>query len=315
MTSSEIDSSRRAAWESLVHRSLDAWGSRFHDRRLEKGFIESFTSLEDFLGQPPEIPMFWFFQRRDAFLSQRTMTKWSRDRLADYVLLPATPGYVMRTECFFLSHFWHSPAHPDPEGQNLRLCQAELRVQSWSYIWVDWSCIPQSPRDEVEDKYFTRGLQTMAGIIRNSGFMWYYPATFQPRLWILWETAEYLLTHADGYEVTEDNRPFVEHILEMLRGGGVLPILEKYGYFCTYARDREFLTAWLDALVLFKTVGLSTDDIRRLQDQITWFPSVQVMATNSVCGPVRLERYEGTLIVGGRSYAFTPFPSWVGALI
>jgi hypothetical protein len=49
------------------------------------------------------------------------MKKWSRDELNDYVLLPASSGFIMRADCFFVSHFWQSPKHPDPDGNYLHL--------------------------------------------------------------------------------------------------------------------------------------------------------------------------------------------------
>lgn len=54
-------------------------------------------------------------------MSQERMEKWSRDKLDDYVLLPALPGFVTRKECFFISRFWHTRDHPDPDGEYLRL--------------------------------------------------------------------------------------------------------------------------------------------------------------------------------------------------
>ncbi|KAI1124867.1 hypothetical protein F5Y10DRAFT_248445 [Nemania abortiva] len=308
MPSPESASPCNLAWASLVRRSIEAWGSLFPERRLEKGFLERPTSLDDFLGQPRGLPMFWFFQRREAFFSQQAMTKWSRDRLDDYILLPATPGYVTKDECFFVSHFWHSHDDPDPDGEYLRLIQDELRPHDWGYVWVDWSCIPQTPRNQHEEHYFTRSLQTMSGIIRNSGFMWYYPP-FQPRLWILYEMAEYYLTHDGGISVTEDSRQFGEHIVEMLEVG-VRPTLEKHGYRCSYDRDQEFLTVWLEYLILFKTLGFSTDDIVRFQNQITWHPSVQWAYIGTIKGMVELCRYEGTLKVGGKCYQLAPLPHW-----
>ncbi|KAI0118322.1 hypothetical protein GGR51DRAFT_499059 [Nemania sp. FL0031] len=296
------------SWDSLVRRSLEAWGSRFRERRLEKGALESFASLDDFLGQTRRIPMFWFFQRREAFLSQETMTKWSRDRLDDYILLPATPGYVTEDDCFFVSHFWHARDNPDPGGNYLRLFQDELRSQTWLYVWVDWTCTPQAPRNEQEENYFKRSLQTMSGIIRNSGFIWHYPP-FEPRLWILYEMAENCFTHDGGLAVTEDNREFGEHVVEMLKEG-VRPTLEKYGYRCTYDRDQEFLTVWLESLVLLRKLKFSTDDIRRFQDQVTWHPSVQWVCIGTTKGAVELRRYEGTFIFGGKCYKLTPFPNW-----
>ncbi|TGJ85694.1 hypothetical protein E0Z10_g3042 [Xylaria hypoxylon] len=316
MTPSESDLNQSLAWDSLVRRSIEFWDVLIQDEKgLEKSVLKGFTGLDDFLGPPKEIPgqgsitpMFWFFQRRESFLSQKTMTKWSRDRLDDYILLPATPGFVMRTDCFFVSHFWRTQDDPDPDGTYLRRLQKELRPQPWSYIWTDWTCTPQAPRNEKEEYYFTRTLQTISGIIRNCGFAWFYPP-FEPRMWILYEIAEYSLTCDGGIEIFEDNREFSEHINEMLQVG-VRPTLEKHGYRCTHDRDQEFLTAWLEALVLFKTLHFSVDDIRRFQDQITWHPSVQVLYMNTINGLVVLQRYEGTLTFGGRCYTFTPFPNW-----
>lgn len=155
------------------------------------------------------------------------MQKWSRDRLDDYVLLPATNGFVSRTDCFFVSHFWHTKDDPDPGGKYLRLLQDELRPDTWSYIWLDWTCVPQHPRSQNEEAYFLRTLQTMSGIIRNSGFVWYYPP-FEARLWILYEVAEYTLTCDEGFQTTEteDIRGFADHVKEMLQVG-VRPTLDK----------------------------------------------------------------------------------------
>ncbi|GAW21119.1 hypothetical protein ANO14919_106360 [Xylariales sp. No.14919] len=302
------------AWDSLVRRSIKIWDTLIEDARmLERSFLESCTGLDDFLGQTQAVTLLWFFQRRQAFHSQEKMAKWSRDRLDDYILLPATPGYVRKTDCFFVSHFWRTKEDPDPDGQYLRLLQNELAPQVWSYIWIDWTCTPQAPRSEVEERYFTRTLETMSGIIRNCGFVWFYPP-FEPRMWILYEIAEYVLTSDGGFvmvDAIEDIRVFSEHIKEMLRAG-VRPTLEKYGYRCTHDRDQEFLTAWLETLILFKNLDFRTDDIRRFQDYKTWYPSVEALLMNSANGVVKLCRFEGTLSVGGKLYTFTPFPKWEG---
>lgn len=86
--------------------------------------------------------MYWFFQTRSAFMRQRRMKKWSRDNLDDYVLLPAAPGFITRKKCFFVSHFWHTKDDPDPDGECLLLHQRNFASQTWSYIWLDWTCIP-----------------------------------------------------------------------------------------------------------------------------------------------------------------------------
>ena len=86
------------------------------------------------------------------------MQRWSRDRLNDYILLPATPGFVLRSNCFFVSHFWQTKDDPDPDSKYLRLLQDELQSQPWSYTRVNWTCIPQHPRSEKENVYLLRSL-------------------------------------------------------------------------------------------------------------------------------------------------------------
>ncbi|KAK0624280.1 hypothetical protein B0T14DRAFT_536793 [Immersiella caudata] len=149
------------AWASLVRRSIEA------QKEIR---TENTPKMLDILQQ---------------------MQKWSRDRLDDYVLLPATPGFTRDD--------------PDPDGKYLRLHQNELQSQSWSYVWVDWSCIPQHPRSDREGVYFLPSLQTMPSIIRNSGFAWFYPR-FEPRLWILFKIAEHILTSEGGLQTTHDSK-------------------------------------------------------------------------------------------------------------
>jgi hypothetical protein len=246
--------------------------------------------------------MLWFFQRRSAFMSQKRMEKWSRDRLDDYVLLPASSGYVTRHDCFFVSHFWHTQDHPDPDGEYLRLHQAELESQTWSYIWVDWSCMPQNQRSSPEAMYFQRCLGTMSGIIRNCGFIYFYPP-FEPRLWILYEITEYLLTCSGGIAITPDIAPFLQHVTEM-QETGVQATLVKHNYRCSYARDKQHLTSRLELLVLLTVLNFDIEGIRRIMDDMTWF---QLTHTQLYPG-VELKRFEGILVVNGVVHTFNPFP-------
>jgi hypothetical protein len=233
------------------------------------------------------------------------MEKWSRDRLDSYVLLPAFPGFVLRSDCFFVSHFWRTQGHPDPDGQYLRLHQAELEPQIWKYIWVDWTCMPQSPRSAPEEAYFHRSLRTMSGIIRNSGFIYFYPP-FEPRLWILYEITEYLLT-SDGYlPMTPDLESFRRHVDEMVEMG-VKATLEKHGYRCSFDRDKRYLVSWLELLVLLKRLKIDVGLIRNIMDSMTWYPTLQSQLHQGV----ELQRYRGTLRVNGETHMFTPFPQWV----
>lgn len=316
MTSSEGASSSNAsacvAWKSLVRRSFEAWSPpRKPTDAFEESALRNYTDLDDFLAKSTSggTLMFWFFQRRDVFLSQRTMTKWSRDRLDDYVLFPSSTGFVTRNECFFVSHFWDSPDNPDPDGKYLQLMQADLRMQPWSYIWVDWTCLPQEPRSEAENGYFLRGLQTMSGIIRNCGFMWWYPP-FDARMWILFEVAEYTLTCVLEIARHQDIEKFLDHVKEMSEIG-VRATLTKHGYKCKRDRDREFMIPWLELLVLLKGLLSDVDDIKKILDVLTWNRAEESEYINTADGLVILHRFEGTLFLREKHYRFTPFPRWV----
>jgi len=321
MAVSEVSSSApppSVTWDSLVIRSIEASEVLARDvqginKRIVIEALQGYTCLDDFFCKAPNFMMFWFFQRRDAFLSQESMTKWSRNVLNDYVLLPAANGFVNRNECFFVSHFWRTQDHPDPDGECLRLLQAELQPQHWSYIWVDWTCIPQSPRSQAEEAYFIRSLETMSGIIRNCGFIWFYPP-FEARMWILYEIAEYALTSSGNFEATPDIREFKDHVQEMVQTS-VRSVLDKYSYRCTHDRDKAFLTSWLEILVLLNRLPIGIVDIRRLMDNMTWFPMTEAILVRTADAIWELSKFQGTLIRNGERYTFTPFPEWVSSPI
>lgn len=305
------------AWRSLVRRSLAAWDASDRltlSRKNAKTILNGYKDLDAFLkdsGQMCQMT-FWFFQQRGAFLSQKTMAKWSRNRLNDYILLPASDGFVSRDECFFVSHFWHSHDDPDPGGKYLQLLQLELKLQPWSYIWVDWTCLPQHPRCDTEETYFLRALETMPAIIRNCGFMWHYPP-FEPRLWILYEVAEYTLTCTGDMLKTGDIKHFLGHVEEMCEKG-VRATLSKYGYRCTIERDKEVIIAWLELLILLKRLLVDMGDIRYALDKLSWMRITGDMWIDTLRGQVWLRPFEGALTLRGEEHTFTPFPLWVSLL-
>lgn len=299
------------AWPSLVSRSIAVYNQLStlggYIRLADPGdYLKENRSLDDSLENGGTLT-FWFFQRREVFISQKRMKQWSRDNLDDYVLLPATPGYVTRLECFFVSHFWRTQNLPDPDGEYLCLHQAELEPQAWSYIWVDWSCMPQNPRTPPEAIYFQHCLRTMSAIIRNCGFIYFYPP-FEPRLWILYEITEYTLTCSGGILKTPDIETYLQYIDEMLENG-VQDTLAKHAYQCPYEPDRQYLLSWLEVLVLLRRSKFGVNVIRRIMDNMTWF---KVCRTQFIEG-VGLNRFEGTLKVNGSKHKFTPFPPEVGA--
>jgi hypothetical protein len=165
--------------------------------------------------------------------------------------------------------------------------------------------MPQSPRSLPEKAYFNRCLRIMSGIIRNCGFIYFYPP-FEPRLWILYEITEFVLTSFGGIRLTSDIEPYCRHIDEMLETS-VQATLAKHGYCCSYDRDMQYLTSWLELLVLLNRLNFDIYNIRNIMDDMTWFNAVQVQWYPGV----ELKRFEGTLVVDGEMHLFTPFPRWV----
>lgn len=170
--------------------------------------------------------------------------------------------------------------------------------------------MPQDPRNQEEEAYFLRSLATMSGIIRNCGFIWFYPP-FEARMWILYEVAAYTLTCFESFEATPDIREFADHVQEMLRAG-VRSVLEKYEYRCTYERDKAYLTSWLEVLVLLRRLGIGIAYTRRLLDGLTWSPMAKKISVQTADGSfLQLCRFEGNFTCSGECYTFTPFPKWV----
>lgn len=265
--------------------------------------MRSISTIDDLLNQ--HAPMFYFFLRKEAFLSARKMKKWSRESLDEYILLPWGQGMINRDDCVFISHFWRSKEHPDPDGKYLRLLQGDLSQTEWSYAWVDYMCTPQTPRDSPEAKYFTRSLETVSYLIRNCSFMYYYPP-FEPRLWVLYEIAEYMFTCVGPWGLTSDVHMFLSHVNEM-KQIGVRPVLEKYGYRCTSSQDRAFLTARLEFLVIMRNLNVDIMTKRWVMDALTWQPNTK-MTQFLNGGSLTVDLKGGQLQDGQTRYNFTPFP-------
>ena len=156
-----------------------------------------------------------------------------------------------------MSHFWLGPDHPDPDGEYLRLNQGldANQAPDWSYMWVDWSCLPQQPRTPLQEAYFRLALPAIPNIIQNCGLTYFYPP-FAARLWILFEVAMTAFTMLEGLEgfETSDIQTFTEHAREMLQTG-VSSVLQKYSYKCSSDLDKHFLTSWLEVLVILKRLS------------------------------------------------------------
>ena len=125
------------AWRCLVSRSTAAWDeiiSRGEPlaKNIPTGVLLDCQTLDDFLEVWASRCMPWLFQRRSTYMAQKRLRKWSRDQLDDYVPLPALPGFVSSCAAIASSSgiSGSRAAFSDPDGQYLRLTQANLEPQT-----------------------------------------------------------------------------------------------------------------------------------------------------------------------------------------
>ncbi|KAG0335160.1 hypothetical protein BG004_000114 [Podila humilis] len=251
---------------------------------------------------------YWFFQRRDHFMSQSRFPKWSAASLDSYVLIPVAHGFTNNKECFFVSHFWRTPEHPDPNGIDLSLLQGALREEEWSYIWVDYSCLPQVPRTAAEECYFKSMLKRIPALVQDCAFVGAFPA-FESRAWVLYEVATFVLDHNFGGPYGDDMLPFVSHVHEMVEKG-VGPTLKNYGYKCTNDSDLALVTAWLEILVILcRNVKAPTSHQRTsIRQQIMGDLYKNCSLLNYVFLGVTVDKASGILTIDGTTHKFTPIP-------
>ncbi len=299
-------STSSSAFQSLIERSIAAWDllNRFgvDDTTFDvhANSLKGHSSLESVMKGSTA---YWFFQRRESFMNQPVLMKWDPNRLDEYVLIPVAKGFVNKQDCFFVSHYWRTPHHPDPDAVDLALLRQDLETLEWSYIWVDWTCMPQVPRSGVQKTFFKRGLAQIPMLLRDCGFSFRFP-TFEPRAWILYEIAAWVLDHKD-FTWTDDNRPFIHHAFEMLTSG-VRPVIDKYGYKCTNESDLDIVTGWLEIHVLL--CQIFEDDVhsrRELHDEIN-----RKEAGSFSCyldwGIITVDKVDGIISYLGRTVRFTP---------
>ena len=267
----QVPSATSHYFKSLIERSITAWNSLTYvgDPELKGSnfkqlsrTLRGFGSIDDLFRSKI---MFWFFQHRESFMKQNQFLKWDASLLNEYVLLPVSHGFVNKRDCFYVSHFWRTKEHPDPQGEDFRLTYEDLANQSWSYVWVDWTCLPQDPRSKTQMEYSTKMLKQASILMRSCGFEWRYP-DFQPRLWILVEVAQYMLT-SNGYTTTPDMKPFIDDVLAMKKDG-VRHIIRDCGYKCSMSRDYRLLVGWLELLIIMSKLVPNVSLKRSLLDSV-----------------------------------------------
>lgn len=299
----EEGSAVSAAFQSLRERSIDAWDSlnyvgedKADTFSKHTGILRSLNSIEALLGDR----QFWFFQLRESFMRQDCFMKWDPDRLDEYILLPIHYGFANNYDCFFVSHYWRTREHPDPRGDDFHLFREDLEKMEWSYVWLDWTCMPQVPRSEVQQRYFKKMLRCIPMIVRDCAFEWRFPE-FEPRAWILFEVAEYILNHSQ-FTVTDDIERFICHVFEMNKEG-VRPVIDKYGYTCTNEGDSRLVVGWLEILVILTKV---VPNVGTRQEIFDWVNRPYVGTYSNPELQIEIDKAKGVISAKGITYEFTP---------
>jgi tetratricopeptide (TPR) repeat protein len=295
------------AFRSLVERSIAAW-KHHKSMRGKKRAIQKHSRLLRRLKTLDELLLFrdeqyWFFQLREAFLRQRAFRKWSSDHLHDYILLPIENGFANPNVCVFLSHFWHEVKNPDQHGSDLKPVQDCLNDGLWptaAFFWVDFTCLPQMPRTEPQNTYFSRALKSISRLVRDCAFTWQFPQ-FRPRLWVLLEAAEFTRNRAQPIS-RQDMDPFMRHLREM-KGYGVRYVLNRHGYRCTNRSDRELVVGWLEILLILSRLVIN---IRTRRDILNAIDKFSVRSCYHEELGIAIDKEKGLVTLDGRTWDFTP---------
>ncbi|KIW91209.1 uncharacterized protein Z519_08105 [Cladophialophora bantiana CBS 173.52] len=296
------------SFQSLINRSIEILprgGARAARQAVVKqtAFLKSLKSLDELL-TAKENPV-WFFQHRESFMQQTTLQRWDPNSLERYVLLPIDGGFANSEDCIFISHYWRTKSHPDPDGEDLRQLQQLLNDGFWSkstFLWVDWTCLPQWERTAPQQQYFSRVLPSIPRLVRDCAFVAQFPE-FRPRLWVLFEVAAFTFNRAEavGLPCTD---PFEKHLRQMRRDG-VRLVLDRYRYNCTNKGDREWVIPWLEILLALRKTVPSIHTRRQILNSID--NSAVRSCVHQEAG-VKIDKERGFLEANGTTYQFNPLP-------
>ncbi|KAK6541495.1 hypothetical protein TWF694_007304 [Orbilia ellipsospora] len=300
------------SFESLIDRSVAILpqlgvGSPTTKQAIDKhiAFLKNLKSIDELL-IAKDNPV-WFFQSRESFMQQTIFQRWDPNLLERYVLLPMEGGVANSEDCIFISHFWQTQPHPDPDGKDLRQLQQLLTEGFWSkasLVWIDWTCLPQWERTAPQQQYFSRALWSIPKLVRDCAFVAQF-SEFQPRLWVLFEVAAFTFNRAEpvGLPCTDT---FQNH-LQQMRADGVRLILDKYQYKCTNKSDREWVINSLEILIALRKAVPSIHTRRQILDAID---NAAVRSCTHQEAGVEIDKERGTLKLNGTViFQFNPLPT------
>ncbi len=89
---------------------------------------------------------------------------------------------------YFVSHPWIGDDHPDPNGKHIALLQEHSRRQNDEcFYWIDYSCLPQAPRNPKEERFFQQTLPKIATIQSKGSTIAIVDSDYSKRMWCYME--------------------------------------------------------------------------------------------------------------------------------
>ncbi|KAK2735078.1 hypothetical protein FQN57_001358 [Myotisia sp. PD_48] len=266
-------------------------------------FLKTLASLDDLLNEKE--CLFWFFQRRESFMQQNKFQRWDPTSLERYVLIPREGRFANPEDCVFISHYWRTQSHPDPDGEDLQQLQGLFLEGYWpqsNYIWLDWTCLPQWERTEPQQRYFSRALQSIPRLVRDCSFMAHFP-DFRPRLWVLLEVAAFTFNRSEpiGLPCIDS---FRNHLSQM-KESSVRHVIDKYGYRCTNNGDRDWVINWLDMLLALLR---SVPSVHTRREILNAIDNSEVRNCIHQETGMEIDKERGTLRTNGIVHQFNPLP-------
>lgn len=93
-----------------------------------------------------------------------------------------------------ISHRWEDPKNPDPTGKQLRALIEHLQTHDGiEWIWMDWWCLPQFPRNSEQNKIFRRTLDRIFMVFLSCPVLILFDCQYFGRFWPVYEF--FLSTH------------------------------------------------------------------------------------------------------------------------
>lgn len=199
-----------------------------------------------------------FFVRRDAVLRMKKFVVWEEMNPKDWFIVPLDEGFINNSDFQFFSHFWRTKEHPDPDAVDLKNLKEiwEKEDKLTKYIWIDFCCIPQLSRSNIEQEYCNRVLGAIPLLIQECCFSWIYEEKDdRNRVWIFYEMMVNSLLHLDKIPLTDDNKKYHDLIVEFFTLEKPLEqFLAKHKFSTASSGDLDYIIKYLSIIMKLRTL-------------------------------------------------------------